>query len=160
MKKYNVLAQDANYNVIQIFVGCDEVQLNEFLTNYCYMDEKDVDPRDKNCRWLKAHHLPEFDIPYRAQGWIVRFCEAKDNSMERNFLNKKIHILTENADGNLYMLEANDYNELVNDWSGDRNYVPAHDAKVYFASYNGKPINPYAYTDFESLVRHMRAELV
>ena len=78
MKKYNVLAQDANNNVIQIFIGCNEAQLNEFLTNYCYMDEKDVDPWDKNYRWLKAHHLPEFDIPYRAQGWIVRFCEAEE----------------------------------------------------------------------------------
>ena len=80
--------------------------------------------------------------------------------MECKHFEKKICILTENVDGSLYMLEADDCNELVNDWSGDCNYVPANDATVFFASYNGKPINPYAYTDFVSLVRYMREKMV
>lgn len=74
------------------------------------------------------------------------------------FLEKKIHILTENADGNLYVLEADDYNELVNDWNGDCNCVPANDAKIFFASYNGEPINPYMYADFQSLLQYIRNE--
>lgn len=76
MKKYNAMAQDANNNLIQIFVEVDEATLNEFLNDYCEMDEKHLDPWDKNYRWLKDYELPEYDIPYRAQGWIIRFCEV------------------------------------------------------------------------------------
>ena len=79
-------------------------------------------------------------------------------AMQCNFLKKKIQILTENMDGEMYMLESDDYNELVNDWMGDCNFVPANDAKVFFASYCGKPITPYAYTDFQSLLRYIRNE--
>lgn len=77
-----------------------------------------------------------------------------------NMLNKKINILTENADGELYMLEADNYNFIINDYLGDCNYVPANDAKVYFASYDGEPINPYMYTDFLSLMRYISDNLV
>ncbi|MBQ8245828.1 MAG: hypothetical protein IJZ42_01730 [Lachnospiraceae bacterium] len=77
-------------------------------------------------------------------------------AIQCKFLEKKIHILTENTDGALYVLEADDYNELVNDWMGDCNCVPAKDAKVFFASYCGKPINPYVYTDFQSLLQYIR----
>lgn len=76
MKKYNVIAQDANNNVIQLFIEIDEVTFNEFLTEYCNTDERDIDPWDKNYRWLKDNELPEYNIPYRATGWIVRFCEV------------------------------------------------------------------------------------
>ena len=72
-----------------------------------------------------------------------------------NFLNKKIHILTENADGALYVLEADNFEEVNNDWMVDCNYVPANEAKVFFASYNGKPVSPYLYTDFQSLLRYL-----
>jgi len=77
--------------------------------------------------------------------------------MEYKFLQKKIHILTENTDG-LYMLEADDYNDLVNDRMGERKYIPADNAKVFFASYCGRPINPYAYTDFLSCAQYIRNE--
>lgn len=73
-------------------------------------------------------------------------------------LKKKIFILTENTDGSPYVLEADDHNELVNDWKGDCNYVPANDAKVFFASYCSRPINPFAYTDFQSLLQYIRNE--
>ena len=78
--------------------------------------------------------------------------------MECKFLEKKINILTENADGALYVLQGDEYNELVNDWNGECNYVPANDAKIFFASYCGEPINPYVYTDFQSLLQYIRNE--
>ena len=71
---------------------------------------------------------------------------------------KKIYILTENAVGCLYVLEADDYNDLVSDWKGECNFVPANDAKVFFASYCGKPISPYVYTDFLSLMQYIYRE--
>lgn len=77
-------------------------------------------------------------------------------AIQCQFLKKKIQILTENVNGEMYMLEADDYNEIVNDWMGDCDHVPANDAKVFFASYDGQPINPYMYTDFQSLLRYIR----
>lgn len=73
MKKYNVIAQDANNNRIQIFIGIDEVTFKKFLNEYCH-DDKDL--YDENYRWLKDHELPAYNIPYRAMGWIIKFAEA------------------------------------------------------------------------------------
>lgn len=78
--------------------------------------------------------------------------------MERNLLKKRINILAENSDGEMYMIEVDDYNDIVNDFRGERSFVPSNDAKIYFASLDGKPINPYAYKDFLTLVQHIREE--
>lgn len=76
MKKYKVYAMDCNNNSVPIFSEIDELGLNEFLNDYCNTDKKDIDPWDKNYRWLKDYELPEFNIPYRSNGWIVRFEEV------------------------------------------------------------------------------------
>lgn len=76
-------------------------------------------------------------------------------SIQCNFFKKKIHILTENADGALYVLEADTFDEINNDWMQDCNYVPSNEARVFFASYNGEPVSPYLYTDFQSLLRYL-----
>lgn len=76
--------------------------------------------------------------------------------MKSNFIKSKIFILTENVEGELYSIETDEYNDIVNDWYGDCNFVPANDAKVYFASYNGRPVNPYLYNDFISLVDYLK----
>lgn len=78
--------------------------------------------------------------------------------MECKFLEKKINILTE-KDGALYMLKANSINEIANAFSIDSSSLPANDARVFFATFCGDPINPYAYTDFYSCVQHI-AELI
>ena len=54
------------------------------------------------------------------------------------------------------MLETDNYNFIINDLYGNRSYVPANDARVYFASYDGVPINPYFYTDFESVLKYIK----
>lgn len=64
-----------------------------------------------------------------------------------------IVIITENADGEIYVLTSKYIQDILDDWNGDCNTVPANDAPVYFAAWNGKPINPYHYKDFESLLR-------
>lgn len=76
--------------------------------------------------------------------------------MKSNFIKSRIFILTENAEGELYSIETDEYNDIVNDWYGDCNFVPANDAKVYFASYNGLPVSPYLYNDFISLVDYLK----
>ena len=44
--------------------------------------------------------------------------------------------------------------------TGDCNFVPANDARVFFASWNGKPISPYEYTDFESLAWYLKVKIL
>ncbi len=62
-------------------------------------------------------------------------------------------IVTENVDGELYIIKSKYINDIVDDWKGDCNFVPANDARVFFAAWNGRVINPYDYKDFESLLK-------
>jgi hypothetical protein len=68
--------------------------------------------------------------------------------MNCNFLNSKINILTETADGELYVLEADSAKELLEDWNNECDYVPGNDAKIYFASYNGNVMNHSVFHNF------------
>ena len=68
-------------------------------------------------------------------------------------------IVPENADGRMYILRAKYIQDILDDWNGDCEFVPSNDARVFFAAWNGKPINPYAYTDFESLLELLRDKL-
>lgn len=79
--------------------------------------------------------------------------------MERTPLTAKICILTETQAGEKYLLKANSFNEVANDWHGTRDFVPEADAKVYFATLEGEPINPYAYKDFSTLMSYIREKL-
>ena len=72
------------------------------------------------------------------------------------FFNDDTIIITENADGEMYMIKSKYIQDILNDWRGDCNFVPSNDARVFFASWNGKPISPYKYTDFESLIQYLR----
>lgn len=72
------------------------------------------------------------------------------------FFNDNTVIITENADGEMYLIKSKYIQDILNDWRGDCNFVPANDAKVFFASWNGEPISPYKYTDFESLIQYLR----
>ena len=69
------------------------------------------------------------------------------------FIEDDTIIVTENADGRMYILRAKYIRDILDDWNGDCEFVPSNDARVFFAAWNGKPINPYAYTDFESLLK-------
>ena len=68
--------------------------------------------------------------------------------MNCNFLNSKINILTENVDGELYVLEADNVKELLEDWHNECDYVPSNDTKMYFASYKGNVMNHSVFPDF------------
>lgn len=59
----------------------------------------------------------------------------------------------------MYILRAKYIRDILDDWNGDCEFVPSNDARVFFAAWNGKPINPYAYTDFESLLELLRDKL-
>lgn len=67
------------------------------------------------------------------------------------FFDYEAVVITENADGEIYLIESN-VKDILNDWNGDCNFVPSNDARVFFASWYGKPISPYDYTNFESLI--------
>lgn len=80
------------------------------------------------------------------------------NTVETVFLGTDTTILTENADGEMYLIRAKYLQDIIDDWNNRCDFVPANDAKVFFAAYNGKPINPYEYTDFESLLRYLKGD--
>ncbi len=71
------------------------------------------------------------------------------------FLNNRVVIVTENADGEIYVIKTDDVSALVKDWLGNCEFVPANDAKVYFAAVDGEAMNPNEYTDFESALHHI-----
>lgn len=66
-------------------------------------------------------------------------------------------IVTENADGEMYILTAKHIQDIMDDWNANCDFVPANDARVFFAAWNGKPIDPYSYTDFESLLNVLKS---
>ena len=65
-------------------------------------------------------------------------------------------IVTENTDGEVYLIRARYIQDVIDDWEVECNFVPANDAKVFFASWNNQPINPHLYTDFESLLKYLQ----
>ena len=67
-------------------------------------------------------------------------------------INEGIYFITETADGYLSNVHVDTVAELLDDWEGDCNLCPANDARIYFAAIDGQPVNPYQYTDFESLI--------
>lgn len=70
------------------------------------------------------------------------------------FFDESVIIITENVHGEIYMIKSNTY-DILQDWNGDCNFVPSNDARVFFASWYGKPVSPYEYTNFESLIHHL-----
>ena len=69
-------------------------------------------------------------------------------------------IVTENAEGEMYLIHSKHIQDILDDWEGDCQFVPENDARVYFASWNGKPISPFEYTDFESLVWYLKVKIL
>ena len=64
-------------------------------------------------------------------------------------------IITENVKGDMYVIKSKYIQDILDDWNGNCDFVPANDARVFFASWNGEPISPYKYTDFESLMHYL-----
>lgn len=67
-----------------------------------------------------------------------------------------LFIVTENNAGEPYVITADNHQEILDDRTGGRKFVPADGARVFFASQDGKPISPYEYHDFSSLLLFLR----
>lgn len=118
-----------------------------------------ADTSDLSCLPLWSIQFEDGEI---AQAYPEEICIAEQEGFSATistskvtFIEGNISILTENADGNIYLIEVDTLDQLLNDWDGECNTVPANDAKVFFASFNGIPVNPYFYTDFESLLKYL-----
>ena len=68
-------------------------------------------------------------------------------------------IVTKDANGELYVITAEYFEDILDDWNGECNFVPANDASVFFAAWNSKSLNPHYYHDFSSLLEYMKKEL-
>lgn len=82
-----------------------------------------------------------------------------EKQITTNFPGTGTFIVTENADGDIYTISAEYFQDLLADWNGDCDFVPANDARVFFAAWNGEPLNPHSYHDFESLLLLLKARL-
>lgn len=71
------------------------------------------------------------------------------------FLGSDTVIVTENIDGEMYIIQSKYIQDILDDWKGNCEFVPTNDARVFFASWNGQPISPYEYKDFESLIQYL-----
>ena len=62
-------------------------------------------------------------------------------------------VITENVDGETYILTADTLEEVITEWYGDCNGLPANDAKVYYAQldYEEAPCN---ICEFEPMLRY------
>lgn len=68
----------------------------------------------------------------------------------------RLVIVTEDACGNPYCIESQYIMDVLDDWNGACLMCPANGARVFLAIYNSKPINPHLYTDWESLMQHLK----
>lgn len=66
-----------------------------------------------------------------------------------------IYIVTEDSFGTVYCIKANKCRDILDDMHSNREQVPRDNAKVFFAAYDGEPINPNKYTDFKSCVEYI-----
>lgn len=76
--------------------------------------------------------------------------------MKTESFQKGLAIVTEDIEGQTYLIQAQDVQDIINDWNLECIYVPQNDARVFFASWNGIPISPYEYTYFESLLIYLK----
>jgi len=70
------------------------------------------------------------------------------NSIQTTIIGEHTVIVTENVNGEMYLIKARHFQDILDDWEGECEFVPANYARVFFASCNGRPVDPYSYTDF------------
>lgn len=63
-----------------------------------------------------------------------------------------IIIIAENRYEEMYIIESAYIQDILDNW---KSLVPSKNTRVFFASWNGRPINPYEYRDFESLIAYL-----
>lgn len=72
MKKYNCWSQDAHNERVMLFTDADLKTVLSFIANHCFA----ANPLYNGCYWMTACELPQYNIPYRSQGWMIYFVEV------------------------------------------------------------------------------------
>lgn len=75
--------------------------------------------------------------------------------LECKFFRKAICIITENADGGIYTLTADNVQEISEDWMTACDFVPSNDAPVHCVIVDGEVIEPSKYNNFESVLHYL-----
>jgi len=79
-----------------------------------------------------------------------------DLAIETFSFDDALVVVTENSDGEIYAIKADYVQDLIDDWNGECNAVPPNEARVFFATYNGKQINPYECPDFGTMMEYLK----
>lgn len=66
-----------------------------------------------------------------------------------------IALVTENVDGNLYVINANSVDEILQDYNGECNFVPENDAPVHLLIIDGHVIKSFP-KRFEDCLNYLR----
>ena len=141
-------------------------------------DEDNENVMDEPCPFCGANEVSVVEYkkhksaPYRAKcgncGAETGYCLTEDQALRvwNNYRNSHttpvvdavcddLYIVTENSTGVIYSICCKYALDLVNDWNDGCNFCPANDARVFFACWNGEPLNPHKYTDFQSLMENV-----
>lgn len=70
--------------------------------------------------------------------------------ISKTVLDSNVVIITEDANEEMCVIQGS-MESIMEDWNNEKTFIPPDSAKVYFASYNGKPISPYSYIDLYTL---------
>ena len=89
---------------------------------------------------------------------VMSVVRLKEVGISTKHVGDNLMIVTENIDGEKYAIFSDRITTLLEDWNNECEFVPDNNAKVYFAIYNEKVINPYSYSDFESLIKLLKEE--
>lgn len=68
------------------------------------------------------------------------------------FPKDNLFIVTENTAGEIYTISAKYMQDVLDDYNGNCEFVPENDARILFASWNGRPLNPYEIRTFVDLI--------
>ena len=88
--------------------------------------------------------------------WETIITAQTEQKRDTTFLNDYTTIVTQNTDGQLYIITEKYIQDIIDDWEGKCDFVPENDARVFFFSWNNNPINPHNYTDFESVINILK----
>lgn len=69
-----------------------------------------------------------------------------------DYIGSDLFIVTENIRGDIYEIRCKYIQDLIDDWYGDCGMCPPEDNRVFFASWNSVPFNPYDCINFGCLI--------
>lgn len=126
---------------------------------FVYGESEGADTCDLSClpMWII-----EFEDGRIEEALPEEICKAEleeEPIIKKALTNKKIAILTLSSSGEICLIETDHIDSLIKDRFGYCKFSPSINSKVFFASLNGVPVNPYFYTNYPSLLDYLETAI-